>query len=70
LIGALLALAASWGITDERMRGMDAGPGTDLGKLGFWVDMILSGDATASTWIKCPLNSIVPFIVSNLALLS
>src|ERR671919_1487078 len=38
LIFALLLLAAlGWAVTDERMRGMDAGPGTDPGALGFWV---------------------------------
>jgi predicted metal-binding membrane protein len=42
---ALLALAAvSWVVTGERMRGMDMGPGTDLGTLGFytvtWVVMM------------------------------
>src|SRR3982751_919142 len=33
LAGALVA----WIITIERMRGMDAGPGTDLGALGWYV---------------------------------
>jgi predicted metal-binding membrane protein len=38
LIAALLALAAiGWLVTDERMAGMDAGPGTDPGSLGFYV---------------------------------
>ncbi|MDP9277155.1 MAG: DUF2182 domain-containing protein [Actinomycetota bacterium] len=38
LIGALLVLAViGWTVTDERMHGMDAGPGTDLGTLGFFV---------------------------------
>ena len=38
LIVALLLLAAiGWAVTDERMRGMDAGPGTDPGSLGFYV---------------------------------
>jgi predicted metal-binding membrane protein len=38
LIGALLLLAAvGWVLTDERMAGMDMGPGTDPGTLGFWV---------------------------------
>lgn len=38
LIGLLLALAlAGWLFTDSRMEGMDAGPGTDLGGLGFYV---------------------------------
>jgi predicted metal-binding membrane protein len=38
LIGLLLVLAAvGWLVTDDRMAGMDAGPGTDLGSLGFYV---------------------------------
>ena len=38
LVVALLALAAvGWIVTDARMRGMDAGPGTDPGALGFYV---------------------------------
>jgi predicted metal-binding membrane protein len=38
LIGALLLLAAiGWLVTDDRMAGMDMGPGTDPGTLGFWV---------------------------------
>ena len=38
LIGALLVLAAvAWAVTDERMSGMDAGPATDPGSLGFWL---------------------------------
>jgi predicted metal-binding membrane protein len=38
LIGALLVLAAvAWLVTDQRMAGMDMGPGTDPGALGFWV---------------------------------
>lgn len=38
LIGSLLLLAAvGWLVTDERMAGMDMGPGTDPGTLGFWV---------------------------------
>jgi len=38
LIGTLLLLAAlGWLVTDERMSGMDMGPGTDPGALGFWV---------------------------------
>jgi predicted metal-binding membrane protein len=45
LIGALLVLAAvAWGVTSEQMTGMDAGPGTDPGSLGFflgvWVVMM------------------------------
>jgi len=38
LIVLLVALAAlAWAVTGERMQGMDAGPGTDLGGLGFYV---------------------------------
>jgi predicted metal-binding membrane protein len=38
LIGTLVALAAlAWAITGQQMSGMDAGPGTDLGGLGFWL---------------------------------
>jgi predicted metal-binding membrane protein len=38
LVAALLALAGfAWVVTDVRMRGMDAGPGTDPGALGFYV---------------------------------
>jgi predicted metal-binding membrane protein len=45
LIGLLLALAAvAWTVTDDQMGGMDAGPGTDPGALGFflgvWVVMM------------------------------
>src|SRR6266498_1525669 len=43
ILGAALV---SWLITVERMRGMDAGPGTDLGGLGWflgiWVTMMAS----------------------------
>lgn len=38
LIGTLLVLAAvAWAVTGERMSGMDAGPATDPGALGFWL---------------------------------
>jgi predicted metal-binding membrane protein len=38
LIAALLMLAAlAWALTDQRMAGMDAGPNTDPGELGFFV---------------------------------
>ena len=38
LIGLLFLLAViAWVITDDRMGGMDAGPGTDPGGLGFYV---------------------------------
>ncbi len=38
LVALLFALAAvAWVVTDERMAGMDAGPGTEPGTLGFYV---------------------------------
>jgi predicted metal-binding membrane protein len=38
LVGVLLALALlAWLVTGRRMAGMDGGPGTDLGALGFYV---------------------------------
>jgi predicted metal-binding membrane protein len=37
IFGLLLLAAIAWAMTGDRMGGMDAGPGTDLGGLGFWV---------------------------------
>ena len=38
LVASLFVLAlVAWAVTDDRMQGMDAGPGTDLGTLGFYV---------------------------------
>jgi hypothetical protein len=34
------------------------------------LDVIARGDATTTTWIKCAMNFLVPFVVSNLGLLS
>jgi hypothetical protein len=34
------------------------------------LDVILRGDATTITWVKCGLNYCVPFVVSNLGLLA
>ncbi|MCA1697958.1 MAG: nitrate/nitrite transporter NrtS [Actinobacteria bacterium] len=34
------------------------------------LDVILRGEATTATWIKCAMNFVVPFVVSNLGLLS
>ena len=34
------------------------------------LDVILRGHATGLTWVKCGLNFVVPFVVSNLGLLS
>src|SRR5689334_15101036 len=37
IFGLLLLAAVAWAWTGDRMAGMDAGPGTDLGGLGFWL---------------------------------
>jgi predicted metal-binding membrane protein len=37
IFGLLLLAVLAWALTDDRMAGMDAGPGTDPGALGFWV---------------------------------
>jgi predicted metal-binding membrane protein len=37
VFGLILLAAVAWTVTGDRMDGMDAGPGTDLGGLGFWV---------------------------------
>jgi hypothetical protein len=34
------------------------------------LDIIIRGDATTVTWVKCGLNYCVPFVVSNLGLLA
>jgi predicted metal-binding membrane protein len=53
LAGALLTLAsAAWVATDLRMAGMDAGPGTDPGPLGFFL----------STWVVMMVAMMLPAI--------
>jgi predicted metal-binding membrane protein len=53
LLAALLGLATvAWLVTDLRMAGMDAGPGTDLGPLGFYI----------STWIVMMAAMMFPSI--------
>ncbi len=37
IFGLLVLAAVAWAMTGDRMAGMDAGPGTDLGGIGFWV---------------------------------
>jgi hypothetical protein len=34
------------------------------------LDVLISGGATTFTYVKCGLNFVVPFVVSNLGLLS
>ncbi len=37
IFGLLLLAALAWAVTGDRMAGMDAGPATDPGTLGFWL---------------------------------
>jgi predicted metal-binding membrane protein len=54
LVVGLLGLAlVGWLITDRRMAGMDAGPGTDLGTLGFYT----------SAWVVMMAAMMFPSIV-------
>jgi predicted metal-binding membrane protein len=39
LFGLAAVAVVGWLLTDERMAGMDGGPGTDLGSLGFYVSV-------------------------------
>jgi predicted metal-binding membrane protein len=60
LAGALLTLAGvAWVVTDLRMAGMDAGPGTNPGALGFYL----------STWVvmmaAMMLPSITPMVLAH-----
>lgn len=34
------------------------------------LDVIVAGNAGTGTWVKCGLNFLVPFVVSNIGLLS
>ncbi|MBA3807767.1 MAG: DUF2182 domain-containing protein [Solirubrobacterales bacterium] len=53
LVGALLALAAlAWAATGLRMAGMDAGPGTNPGALGFFI----------STWVVMTAAMMLPAV--------
>jgi predicted metal-binding membrane protein len=57
IFGLVLLAAIAWAVTGDRMAGMDAGPGTDLGGLGFWV----------TTWVvmmaAMMFPSIAPMVV-------
>jgi predicted metal-binding membrane protein len=76
LIGALLALAAgAWILTDDRMQGMDAGPGTDLGGLGWfavsWLTMMAammlpSLVPAVLAFARRGQRTLVPFVVGYL----
>jgi predicted metal-binding membrane protein len=59
LIGALFALAAiAWWSTADRMDGMDAGPGTDLGGLGWFLGV----------WIVMMAAMMFPSVAPTVAL--
>src|SRR4051794_21210218 len=73
----LAGAAAAWAVTVERMRGMDSGPGTDLGGLGWylgiWVTMtaamMLPSAAPAAGHVArlAGPNTTVPFVTGYLA---
>ena len=59
LVALLLALTAvAWWVTAERMAGMDAGPGTDLGALGWFVGV----------WVVMMAAMMFPSIAPTVAL--
>ena len=59
VIGALASLAAvAWAVTVSRMDGMDGGPGSDLGTLGFFV----------TTWVVMMAAMMFPSIAPMVAL--
>lgn len=61
LIALLLALAgAAWWSTADRMRGMDQGPGTDLGTLGWFIGV----------WIVMMAAMMLPSVAPTVALYS
>jgi predicted metal-binding membrane protein len=69
--------AVAWAVTVERMRGMDAGPGTDLGGLGWflgvWVTMMAAMmlpsvvPAAGHVAPSSHRNTTVPFVAGYLA---
>ena len=59
LVGALFALAGiAWWSTDKRMRGMDAGPGSGLGTLGWFLGV----------WIVMMAAMMFPSVAPTVAL--
>jgi predicted metal-binding membrane protein len=57
VVGILAATALAWWWTVRRMAGMDAGPGTDLGTLGWF----------AGSWVVMMAAMMLPSLVPNLA---
>ena len=61
LVALLLAVAAlGWWFTVDRMRGMDAGPGTDLGTLGWFIGI----------WVVMMAAMMFPSVAPTVALYS
>jgi predicted metal-binding membrane protein len=61
-VAALIAVAGlGWLLTGERMAGMDMGPGTDLGSLGFYVSVWVAMMAAMM------LPSAVPMVAAHAA---
>lgn len=72
LKGRRLSSALRYCATGERLRrtvGIALVVGVVLTAIN-QLDVILAGRATAGTAVKCALNFVVPFVVSNLGLLS
>jgi predicted metal-binding membrane protein len=56
VVAALLAVAAlAWALTAERMSGMDGGPGTDPGSLGFYL----------TAWVAMMFPSAAPMVAAH-----
>ena len=51
--GALVA----WAVTVQRMRGMDAGPGTDLGGLGWYLGIWVAASPGTVPGLTDPMGS-------------
>ena len=69
--------AGAWALSIERMRGMDAGPGTDLGGLGWYLEIWVTMTAAMMLPSTVPAaqqaarfgrrNTMVPFVAAYLA---
>jgi predicted metal-binding membrane protein len=60
LVGLLLVIAgAGWALTGDRMTGMDAGPGTELGGLGWFIVVWLT------MMVAMMLPSITPMVLAH-----
>jgi predicted metal-binding membrane protein len=71
------AAAIAWALTVERMRGMDSGPGTDLGGLGWylgvWVTMsvaMMLPSAAPTAAVVARISSATPTMIFTVAYLA